>query len=173
MAAHYTVYCRQSVADVTAPELLEGVQIADLYTIAEFDDVPDEVIESALDQLRIENIDSNGFRFYRLCYRPADRRQIDVERWQTPEEVRGVVAEVLENLEAEKHPLLDRISTHLKDTVDIVDASFGSSEEEMMAPILASEVARWLAEKFDGLIRAADDSWWQLGDHGEYQPLQA
>lgn len=173
MAIRYTVYCKQSVSHVTPRELLEGVQIADLYTIAEFNDVPDEVIESALDQLRIENIDANGFRFYRLCYRPEGLRQIDVERCQTQEEVRGVVAEVCESLQEKNHPSIDHISSHLKDTMDIVAASFGSSEEEMMAPILASEVARWLAEKFDGLIRAADNSWWQLGAHSEYQPLQA
>ncbi len=42
-----------------------------------------------------------------------------------------------------------------------------------MAPVLASEVARWLGARFGGIIRAADDSWWELGRHGEYQPLRA
>lgn len=66
---------------------------------------------------------------------------------------------MLEDLEASAHPLLERIRSHLADTVDIVSASFGSSPEEQMAPILASEAARWLAEQFDGIIRAADGFW--------------
>jgi hypothetical protein len=171
MAVRYTVYCRRSVAGVTPERLLAGTREADLHTIAENDDIPDDVIVDALGQLRIENVDPQGFRFYRLCYRPDGVRQIDVERWQTAEEVRGVAAEVLEDLQAEGHPALDRIRAHLGRTVDIVDASFGSAPGERMAPVLASEVTRWLAEKFGGIIRAADGSWWELGRHGEYQPL--
>jgi hypothetical protein len=173
MAIRYTVYCKRSVAAVTPEQLLAGVQVADLHTIAENDDIPDDVIVDALGQLRIENVDPIGFRFYRFCYRPAGKRPIDVERWQNAEEVQGVVAEVLASLADDGHPALARIRTHLQQTVDIVDASFGSSPEEQMAPVLASEVARWLAEKFDGIIRAADDTWWELGPrYHEYQPLR-
>src|SRR5262249_31740462 len=115
----------------------------------------------------------SGFRFFRLSYRPTGKRQIDVERWQTEDEVRAVVAEVLEDLEAEGHPALGRIHAHLRQTGDIVSASFGSAPGEAMAPILASEVTGWLAEHFDGIIQAADDSWWELGPRfHEYQRLR-
>jgi hypothetical protein len=169
MAARYTVYCKHSIAQVTPEQLLAGVRQADLHTIAE-EEVPKDQILSALRQLRIENVDASGFRFYRLCYRPAGKRQIDVDRWQTAEEVRGVIAEVLDGLKG--HPALPRIRAHLEQTVDVASASFGSSPGEEMAPVLASEVTRWLAEKFDGIIRAADNSWWELGRHHEFQPLR-
>lgn len=171
MAIRYTAYCRQSVAAITPQQLLAGIREADLHTIAENDDIPDDVILDALKQLRIENVDQEGFRFYRLSYRPNGMRQINVERWQTQDEVRAVVAEVLEQLEEVRHSALDRIRAHLGQTADIVSASFGSAPGERMAPVLASEVTRWLAQKFVGLIRAADGSWWELGRHGEYQPL--
>ena len=143
--------------------MLAGTRIADLHTIAENDNVPDELIVEALQQLRIENIDATGFRFYRLSYRAEGKRQIDIQRWQTIEEVRIDVAEVLENLEAKGHPALERIRSHLSESLDIVDAAFGSMPGELMAPILASEVTRWLAQHYDGIIRAADDTWWELG----------
>jgi hypothetical protein len=171
MGIRYTAYCKKSVAHVTPDQLLAGVKRADLHTIAENNDVPEDAIVSALGQLRIENVDPSGFRFYRFSYRPEGKRQIDVERWVTGDEVRGVAAEVLENLEADGHPALARIRTHLLESVDIVSASFGSSPGEAMAVVLASEVTRWLAEQFDGIIRAADYSWWQLGKYHEYQPL--
>ena len=168
MAMRYTAYCKKSAADVTPAQLLAGTTDADLMTIAEYDDVPDALVESALGQLRMDRVEGDGFHFYRLSYRPEGVRQIDVERWQTIEEVREVVAEVLEDLEAREEPLLHKLRPHLDATVDIVDASFGSSPDEVMAPVLASEVTRWLAERFDGIIRAADDSWWELGSVGEY-----
>jgi hypothetical protein len=170
MAARYTVYCKQSVAHVTPEQLLAGVCDADLHTIAEVD-VPEDAIVSALGQLRIENVKPDGFRWYRLCYRPSGLRQIDVERWQTPEEVRGDAAEPLEDMQDDGHPAFARICDDLEQAVDIVSASFGSSEGEEMAPVLASEVARWLAEKYDGIIQAADGRWWSLGKSGEYRPL--
>jgi hypothetical protein len=170
MAARYTVYLKRSAAGVTPEQLLDGTTEADLHTIVE-DDLPDEVIVEALEQLRMENVKPRGFVWYRLCYRPAGKRQIDVERWQTPEEIQGVAEEVVEDLLERGHPGLDRIRKHLQATTDIVFASFGSSTGEEMAPILASEVTRWLAEHFDGIIRAADNSWWELGDSHEYQPL--
>jgi hypothetical protein len=173
MAIRYTVYCQQSVADVTPEQLLAGAQVADLHTIAENDDVPDDVIVAALDQLRIVNVNPPGFRWYRVCYCPDGMRQIDVERWQTAEEVRSVLGEVLEGLRAEESPRLACIQSHFEKTVDVVDASFGSAPGEQMAPILASEVTRWLAEKYSGIIRAADDTWWELGRYGEYQPLRS
>lgn len=171
MAIRYTVYCHQSVVEVTPQQLLVGTCEADLHTIAESDVIADDVIVDALKQLRNENVDPQGFRFFRLCYRPDGLRQIDVERWQTAEEVRAVVSEVLEDLEDRGHPALARIRVLLGKTVDIVDASFGSTQGEQMATVLASEVTRWLAETFGGIIRAADDSWWQLGRYGEFQPL--
>jgi hypothetical protein len=172
MAIRYAVYCQQSVAKVTPEQLLAGTRESDLHTIAECEDIPDEVIVAALDQLRIENVQPPGFAFYRLCYRPDGVRQIDVERWQAAGEVRGVIAEVLEELEHHSHPALACIRQHFEQTVDIVDASFGSAPGEAMAPVLASEVTRWLAEHYGGIIRAADDTWWTLGRHGEYQPLR-
>jgi hypothetical protein len=171
MPIRYTVFCKRSAAAVTPEQLLAGTRVADLHTIAEFDDIPEEVIVDALEQLRIENVDPSGFRFYRLSYRPAGVRQIDMERWQTPEEVSTIVAEVLENLKVNGRPALERIRGHLQQTVDIIDASFGAMPGERMAPVLASEAMRWLAEKFDGIIRDANGAWWELGRHHEYKPL--
>jgi len=138
MATRFTIYCKQTVANVTPEELLAGTCIADLHTIAEgYGISDDEVILDALDQLRIENVDPSGFLFYRLSYRPDGMRQIDIHRWQTRGEVESVVAEVLADLTTTQHPELSRIQAHLSQTVDIVSASFGSSASEQMAPALA------------------------------------
>lgn len=173
MGARFTVYCLRSVAKVTPQDLLAGVSGIDLETIAEGDNVPDDLIESALSQLRVENQEPGGFSWYRLCYRPAGMRQVDIQRCQNADEVRGVVEEVLEELAVKHHPALKQIRQHLEETIDIIDASFGFSPGEQIAPTLASEASRWLAEHFDGIVRAANDSWWKLGPQcHEYQPLE-
>jgi hypothetical protein len=127
------------------------------------------VAEAAVSNLAITDVEpERPFTFYQLIHRPGEVRQIDVERWPSRDEVEVDLAELLEDLEAGAEPLLPRIRPHLEGVVDVVSASFGSAPGEVMAPILASEVARRLAEHFDGIIRAADDGWWQLGAVGEY-----
>jgi hypothetical protein len=172
VAVRYTVYCRNSVAHVTPEQLLEGVREGDLLTIAERDGVPDDIAEAAESHLAITDLEpERPFTLYRLIYRPGAVRQVDVERWTSRQEVEADIAELVQDLEARGEPLLPRIRRHLEGVVDVVWASYGSGPAEAMAPTLASEVARWLAERFDDIIQAADDSWWQLGEVGQYIEL--
>ena len=142
----------------------------ELDLIAEACNVPLARIEEALNHLRIENLQPPGFIFYRLHYRPGDVRQIDVERWRKPEEVAGEIEEVLENL-APKALSSTRARNYLPDCVDTVSASYGSMPGEAMAPILASEVCRWLAEQFGGIIRDPCGDWYELGEWPDLKPL--
>jgi hypothetical protein len=77
MPIRYTVFCKRSVADVAPQQLLAGVRAADLQTLAENDEIPDEVIAEALDQLRIENVDPVGFHYANqtAVFLPHNRRQ--------------------------------------------------------------------------------------------------
>ena len=171
MGVHYTVYCKKSVAHVTPAELLKGASAADLPALGKKASVPAEQIAAALDALRIENLKPPSFVVYRLVYRPGAMRQVDVECWDTQDDVQAVLDEELEELAAEGHPHFKQIRAHLKQCVDVVDATAGAKPEEAAGRLLAAEVARWLAGQFDGIIRTADDKWWRLGPQGEFQPL--
>lgn len=171
MGIHYTVYCKQSVAHVGPKELLAGVTASDLGARAKKEGVTEEQLASALDVLRIENLKPPGFVVYRLFYRPAGLRQVDVECWESKEDVQAVLDEELEELAAEGHPHFKQIRAHLKQAVDVIDTSFAPAPGEAMGRVLAAEVARWLAGRFDGIIRTADEKWWRVGPQGEFLPL--
>jgi hypothetical protein len=170
MGLHYTIYCQKSVARVTPAELLKGVTSADLAALAKKEGVTDEQLAAALDVLHVENLKPPGFVVYRLCYRPTGTRQVDVECWEEKTDVQAVLDEELEELAAEKHPHFKQIRAHLKQCLDVIDASV-RAPDEVLARVLAREVARWLAGHFDGIIRTADEKWWRLGPQGEFVPL--
>jgi hypothetical protein len=170
MGAHYTVYCKKSVAHVTPQELLKGVTSADLPALAKQEGVPEGQVAAALDALRIENMKPPGFVVYRLFYRPGGLRQVDVECWESKDDVQAVLDEELKELAAEGHPHIKLIRAHLKQCVDVIDASTGAPAEAM-ARVLAREAARWLAGRFDGVVRTADEKWSRLGPRGEFVPL--
>src|SRR5262249_15231572 len=158
----HTVYSKRSAATITPEQLLAGIQEVELDLIAEVCDVPGGRVDEALEHLRIENLRPPGFIFYRLYYRPGRARQVDVERWRTPDEITGVIEEVIDNLDP-KVVSSKKVRRHLKACVDTVSASYGSSMPgEAMAPILASEVCRWLAEKLGGIIRDPCGVWYEL-----------
>jgi hypothetical protein len=163
MAQRHTVYLKRSAAKITPKKLLAGIQEVDLAMIAEVCDVPDELIDEALANLRIENLKPPSFVFYRLHYRPGEVRQVDIDRWQTRDEAAGVIAEEIENLDPPKASF-KKVRQFLQECVDSVSTSYGSMPGEAMAPILASEVCRWLAEQLGGIIRDPSDDWYELGE---------
>ncbi len=170
MAQRHTVYLKQSVVAITSEELLAGIQEVELELIGEVCNVPVERIDEALAHLRIENMEPPGFIFYRLYYRPGPVRQIDIERWRTPNEVAGEIAETLENLDPNEQSTA-KVEQYLRDCVDTVSASYGSMPGEAMAPILASEVCRWLAEQLGGIIRGPDGDWYELDNWPDMKPI--
>jgi len=170
MGAHYTVYCKKSVTQVTPAALLQGVTAADLTARAKKDGVPEAQIAAALDLLHIENMKPPGFVVYRLHYRPTGLRQVDIECWESKDDVQAVLDEELEELAADGHPHFKFIRAHLTQCVDVIDTSVGAPQEAM-AQVLGREVARWLAGHHDGIIRTAEQKWWRLDARGEFVPL--
>ena len=114
MAVRYTVYCKKPAASVTPGQLLAVLQQADLVMMAENDGVSEELAELAEQHLAVADMaPDKPFTFYRLAYRPGDVRQIDIERWASTDEVRGELAELVEDLEAEHNAVLPKIRSHL------------------------------------------------------------
>jgi hypothetical protein len=170
MAQRHTVYLKKSAARITPRQLLAGIREIDLGEIAEVCGVSLDLAQEAHDNLRIEKIEPRGFTFYRLFYRPGAQRQVDIHRWRSQAQVKGVIAEVLDNLDL-TNPAAAKVQEFLGGCVDIVSASYGSMPGEAMAPILGSEVCRWLAEKLGGIIRDPGDDWFELGDWPDLKPL--
>jgi hypothetical protein len=170
MGTHYTVYCKKSVAHVKPADLLTGVTTTNLFALAKKEGAPDDEIGTALDVLHIENLKPPGFVVYRLCHRRTGMRQVDIECWESKDDVQAVLDEELEELAAERHPHYKPIRAHLKQCVDVIDTSVGTHDDPV-GRALAREVARWLAGGFDGIIRTADEKWWRLGPGGEFVPL--
>ncbi len=170
MGAHYTVYCKKSVAQVTPAALLQGITDADLAARARTEGVPEDQITAALDVLHIENMKPPGFVVYRLHHRPTGLRQVDIECWESKDDVQAVLDEELEELAADGHPHYKAIRAHLKQCMDVIDTSVGVPNDGM-AQVLGREVARWLAGHYDGIIRTAEQKWWRLDGQGEFVPL--
>jgi hypothetical protein len=172
MTLSYTVYCKQSAAALNPEYFLNGIRQADLYAIAEGPGVEEEAIDAALRALRVEASTTGNRSSFQVCFRPSGLRQVLVELWETNEEVETVISEVLSDLSCEQwESKAEMITSRLGQANETVDISFGNSPQEAMAVVIASEAARFLAEKFNGVVRDSDDQWWLLDADNRYKQV--
>jgi hypothetical protein len=171
MAQRHTVYLKRSAEDVAPERLLAAIRAVEWDLVAESCGVPMERISEADEHLRIENVKPPGFIWYKLRYRPGNQRPVDIERWETPEQAAGVIAEVIENLDPEA-PSYAKLRKYLEGCVDTVSGSYGSNlPGEAMAPILASQACLWLAQQLGGIIRDPRGDWFEPTDGLDFKPL--
>jgi hypothetical protein len=174
MAWWLTVYCRKPVAALTPAQLLAGIRDedrsapagVDYWTLAEHYDIEDEaVVDAALDVLRVRGAGATGLDC-EVHYQPEDdRRPIVVHCWSEPERVAEELAEAEEG-RSPPPAALERLQA----SKEIVGIELGFSQLEDMGIVLAYEIARWLAQKGDGLVVDDDDQWLAVEGGGWVDP---
>lgn len=166
MPAWVSVYCTQSIDDVTPEQLRSDIRDNDYWTLAENYDVDNDLVDPALALLRIET-DRNGFQ---LHYRPEGERQLAIHCWTNPERVKEESEEVLELFDVDSGETATRIQEHMKNVQAVIGIEMGFSQVEDMGVVFAYEVARWFGQYRGGLIKGVDDNWSMI-DGGGYAHL--
>lgn len=172
MTARIVVYCTKALDRWNSLDVLKQLKAADLRAIAKEFDVPWELIESGIENLRIdgENALSDG-RAFALLYGTEPIYRIDMKRDAAPEYVEEMIEEGLEQIEDEDDAASTFIREHMENVVEIACVQHGSNVGMEMAPVLASEIARLAASQGDGIIEGADGSWWSLDEKQDYRHL--
>jgi hypothetical protein len=169
MASWISVYCRTSVGAITPAALLAGIQDRDpsasagidYLTLAEDYDVDEDVVESALECLRVESA-SKTFDTYEVHYTKPAKRPVFVRRWTDASE------HVDEELERKKRP--PKLVTRMRATVEAIGIELGASQLTDFGIVVAYEIARFLAQKGDGVIVDLQHEWNEVRD-GAFKTL--
>jgi hypothetical protein len=173
MAWWLTIYCRRPVSALAPARLLAGIQGhdsealagVDYWTLAEQLGIEDEaVVDAALDVLRVRGDEELGLRSgCEICYRPEiDARPIVLHCWSDP----ARVAEELQEAEESRSPPPGALS-RLRAASEVVGIELGFSQLEDMGLVIAYEIARWLAQRGDGLV-VDDDAQWMAVESGAW-----
>ncbi len=164
MAWWITIYCRKSVANVSAAQLLAGIRDrdpeasagVDYLTLAEDYEVAEELVKPALDALRVEAQSAEPLDF-EVAYREPGLRPIVVHHWAEPERVKEELEEAKDVRSVPRS-----LAKRLAETKEIVALELGFPMLEDMGVVFAYEIARYLAQKGDGLIVDDDDRWQRI-----------
>lgn len=174
MAWWLTVYCRKPVSHLSVDAVRKGLLDedpsapagGDYLTLAEQYEVDEETVKPALKALELKSV-SDSLLHLEISYRlPRELRPIVVHVWNTPERL----AEELDETADIRNPPKSAQKL-LEGVVEIVAIELGFQMLEDMGVVLAFELARWLAQKGDGVI-ADDDNRWQMIERGAFRPLE-
>jgi len=101
-----------------------------------------------------------------MRYLPQDGRSLLVHRWIE----HGLVAEEIEEARDRVAEVSRTITQHLSETREVVGIKRGVSQLHDFGVILAYEVARYLAQRGDGLIRNDQHQWLAI-EKGAFVPV--
>jgi hypothetical protein len=150
MPARVLVYCKKSVADVTAEMLVYELRGADLMTLAESLDIP-EGEEAAVEKMWAHlHIEPDGGALNGLEIHWHDhQRPIQIEcRPALP----GEIEETLDDLPDSDLPGAVRVRAHLEATEEIVALEMGLDGSHHLAATISEVVAFYLAVRGDGIV---------------------
>ena len=167
MPHRHTVYCQRSCAAVTPEELLEHLESLDYLTLGEDYGISEDAVKAAR-PLRVKDVRPGQFRLCHLSYGEADRRPIEIERWETADQHRTAVAETIDNLPTDDSARAETISASLRTSGDSVSVAFGTDPP---AAMFAWEVVRYFASGFDGIVQADDGDWLTIGSDNQPRPV--
>jgi hypothetical protein len=168
MAWWITVYCKRDCSALRAADLASGIREGDpealagvdYLTLAEDYDVPDSSVAPALEHLRVtEDLEV-------LYEMDTDARPVFVHVWTGPERIREEVEEAHEvrSAPAGAAPFLEACR-------GVVGIELGFSMARTMGVVLAYEIARYVAQKYDGAV-VDDEDRWEVVRKGAFTPLE-
>ncbi len=166
MSAWFTVYSPQSLQHVTPADVaayLRGPKV-DWYALAEAFGIEDEaVVERAASALRVGSSAGNLGEWFRVRYRPARGRPLDVYRWVDQARVQEELAEArAERLAGRSGRGVTAVRKALVEVVEVAAVELGLVHLEDMGLVIAGQVAEYLADVCGGVICDTNDEWWAV-----------
>lgn len=91
-----------------------------------------------------------------------NKRPLQFYEWTDPERVRSEIAE-LDEIASIVVP--DSVRARLEGVTTVVAIEFGISQLDTMLEVVGFEIAYWLAEHHDGVIKADNGAWFDHDAH--------
>jgi hypothetical protein len=165
MPARVLVFCRRSVAHLTAEALKRELDDADLYTLAEELDLPggeEAAVDAMRPRLHIEAQPGPEFTRADVHWKESGR-PLQIERVV---DVAAEIEETLENLPEADTAGAREVREHLRACTEIVDLELGFDDIVDLGAPLAEVLAFHIAEQGDGLVWFYHRDWASPRDRG-------
>jgi hypothetical protein len=153
MAAWITTYLRQPRRIPAAATIKRQMPMPDWWTLAENFNIDKAEVDRFLASLSWTNKPSE--------IRAEKQRALRLHVWTDAKRVRAELAE----LDEVKGPVPVSVRPRLAGVKAVVAIELGFSQLETMFEVVGFEIAYWLAETRDGVIKGPNDAWFDHTAH--------
>ena len=160
------VFNRQIVQPFPGEELMKALLEANFQSLSQEYGLNPALIAPALAHLELLASENGIAPYLLLNYQIRGQSPLVVYRWRVDE---GAGAHILQ--EAKKRASRLEVQAHLTQTREILAISLRPSQLEDMGLLLAYEVARWWADRGQGVVFGLDGTWYRVNRHQAFVPL--
>lgn len=172
MAYWVTIFCKKSLPQIDTTELLSKITTADFTTLAEGNEMDEDLVDKQIETLRFEPSFSPDFFMSDIHYGEEDsRRPLILHHWSEPEDIAEVLEEKEEWLDKQTPETATAIKEHFQEVVEIIAIELGFGQLEDAGILIADEIARYLAVVGDGIIEDGDNYWSTFGEYDAFEAL--
>lgn len=160
MSYRIIVCNRSSLGDVDGDTLLAAITRSNFHTLCKQYDLKPDLIETGKMSLEVVAASRDVASFFMLYYHPDRQRPIVVNEWRLNKQP---VEEALED--QLRQTASKDLRERLLSTQYLVSIMLNKSQINDIGRLLAYELARWAAERGNGIMRGLDGKWYRLNDH--------
>jgi hypothetical protein len=166
MAYRILVFNQRPIGEISEGTLLTAITRSNYETLCAQYGLNPALIGPARDQLRVVLAANRQVPYFVLHYKPADLPPIVVSAWAAVTVIRD--HRLADNYD--EH-LPDRVRNHFSLTEVIYSVELDEAQLTDMGLLLAYEIARWAAERGEGLVLGLDGAWYGLNVHRAFVPI--
>lgn len=156
MSNWITIYCARALGSLSAVELAAGLRGDDPHALAGVDyrtlsedyGIDESLVENCARTLSVKESTDVRYGWYRVDFSTLGSDPLTLYRWSQPERVAEEVTEVLGRLEITNSVLARRLKT----SCEVIGIELKPSQLADMGVVVAYEVARYLAQRGDGIV---------------------
>ena len=160
------VFAKTKLGQIKPEDVIAAVTESNTYTLCEQYGLDPTLIQPALEQIEVAVSVGGQQPLLALRYGPKQHPPVVVTAWD-------VVVETGSQLQAEMIKDCDSpvIARNLEETSFIYCVELVASQLGDMGLLLAYELARWIAQRGEGLVLGLDRTWYRLNAYQAFIPI--
>lgn len=162
------VFNRENLGTIAEDLLINEITESNYETLSRQYGLETSMIGPALSNLEVIRAKNDHSPFFVVRYGKSHTRTVVVNQWDTrSNEGRKFLHKVIHEI------ALESLSGRLCDTNWVVEIGLSPVQLKNMGLLLAYEIARWAAERGDGVVYGLDGGWYQLNQHKAFMPINS
>lgn len=160
------VFNRDNLGEITEEYLLNSITESNFETLCRQYGLEPSLVEPTLRSLKVVGTHNDVSPFFLVKYDEGHTRTVVVQQWDASNGGgKQLLEEVIEGIS------LRPLRSQLLDVRWLVEVALAPVQLKNMGLLLAYEIARWAADRGNGIVYGLDGAWYRLNQYKAFIPI--